>query len=537
MDNEVVIIVRAEDETDKGFASARAKAKSFTADVDNQVRQVGPKIGDGLGGGMLAGLKTSLPAFGQFGIAAGAAMAPLLGSVVGAAMIGGAGAAGILGGLKVAANDPAVKAAGTKLKEELGKDLKDAASSFVPVALQSLDKLKAGFKDILPDLKSIFSTSSTFVGPLLDSSLSGIKKLVSGVEDAVEQAGPIFEAVGRVVETTLSEVGETFTDLSDDTENFATAVDALAPIITGTIEVFEALLEACSETVGAFKSLGEGIGELGLDLGLLEKQTAKHKIRTYEAADASKAAAAATEQQRSELRKLGDEMISQTDPLFGLLSAQRDVTDAQKDYNEALRKHGPRSAETREALAELGQAAFRLQDKVGDAAGGFNGKLTPAMRTALSNAGLTTGQMDKLERELRNAAKAASDWEGTYRQKYVTSYVTNYSGPKEQLPYGTGRAHGGPVGAVRGAQDGALSSGMTLVGEQGPELLSLPAGTQVHTNADTRRMMSEGRGMGGGEMRIVPDFARLDGVTRALLEMLRFEIRAQGGNVQTVLGS
>jgi len=537
MDNEVVIYVRAEDETDKGFASARSKAKSFTADVDKEVKQAGPKIGDGLSGGMLSGLKATLPAFGQFGIAAGAAMAPLLGSAVGAAIIGGAGAAGILGGLKIAANDPAVKAAGTALKEEIGKDLKDAASSFVPVALQSLDKLKGGFKSILPDLKAIFSTSSNFVGPLLDSAMNGIRKLVSGVKDAVENAGPILESVGRLIESTLSEVGETFTDLSDDAENFAVAVDALSFIATTTIEIFEGLLEVCSELVGAFAELGEGIGELAVDMGLVEKTTAKHKIRTYEAADASKAAARASEEQRTALRKLSDEMQAQTDPLFGLIDAQKEVAEAQSAYNKALDKHGPKSAEARDALADLGQAAFRLNDKVGDAAGGFNGRLTPAMRKALDNAGLTKKQINDLERELRQAASAASDWEGTYRQKYITSYVTNYSGPKEQLPYGTGRAHGGPTGAVRGAQDGATSSGMTLVGEHGPELLSLPPGTQVHTNADTQRMMSGGSRGGSDTLVVSPDMSRLDGLSRAIMEMLRYEVRAGGGNVQTVLGS
>ena len=41
------------------------------------------------------------------------------------------------------------------------------------------------------------------------------------------------------------------------------------------------------------------------------------------------------------------------------------------------------------------------------------------------------------------------------------------------------RAMGGTVGA---------NEGMTLVGENGPELVSLPSGSKVHTNAESKRM-------------------------------------------------
>jgi len=36
---------------------------------------------------------------------------------------------------------------------------------------------------------------------------------------------------------------------------------------------------------------------------------------------------------------------------------------------------------------------------------------------------------------------------------------------------------------------GTSHGGMTLVGEQGPELVNLPAGAQVKTNSQTNRMM------------------------------------------------
>jgi phage-related protein len=91
-----------------------------------------------------------------------------------------------------------------------------------------------------------------------------------------------------------------------------------------------------------------------------------------------------------------------------------------------------------------------------------------------------------------------------------------------------GFAHGGIVGQ---AASGGTRSGLTMTGEHGPELLRLPPGTQVRSNPDTRRIGAGAEdGSGGGTLRIL-----LDGT--GLLAGLRKEIRAKGGNVQTVLGT
>lgn len=93
------------------------------------------------------------------------------------------------------------------------------------------------------------------------------------------------------------------------------------------------------------------------------------------------------------------------------------------------------------------------------------------------------------------------------------------------IPFVPGFAHGG----VTGSANGASPSGMTMVGEQGPELLQLPPGTRVRSNPDTRAM--SGGGSGGGSSVIT---IRLEGT--GILDGLRKTIRVQGGDVQTVLG-
>ena len=57
-------------------------------------------------------------------------------------------------------------------------------------------------------------------------------------------------------------------------------------------------------------------------------------------------------------------------------------------------------------------------------------------------------------------------------------------------------------GLIPGGEHAAGTSfapgGLSLVGEQGPELVNLPRGSQVHTASQTRRMMAGGGGGGGG---------------------------------------
>jgi len=90
-----------------------------------------------------------------------------------------------------------------------------------------------------------------------------------------------------------------------------------------------------------------------------------------------------------------------------------------------------------------------------------------------------------------------------------------------------GFAHGGVVGQ---AASGGGRSGLTMTSEHGPELLNLPPGTQVRSNPDTRRKLSQSGGGGESTIHLI-----IEGT--GILKGLRQEIRAiNGGNVQLALG-
>jgi TP901 family phage tail tape measure protein len=141
------------------------------------------------------------------------------------------------------------------------------------------------------------------------------------------------------------------------------------------------------------------------------------------------------------------------------------------------------------------------------------------------------GEIADLTKKLAAAQRAINALQGKtidVRTNFITTN-TQYGVVAHE---GGGYAHGGVVGAAGGGP----RSGMTWVGEQGPELVSIPAGSTVHSANQSRQMDMAGNRGGGGPIELV---INLDGreVARQLFDPFRSEIRDKGGNVQRALGA
>jgi hypothetical protein len=129
-----------------------------------------------------------------------------------------------------------------------------------------------------------------------------------------------------------------------------------------------------------------------------------------------------------------------------------------------------------------------------------------------------------------NTSQALTDVQLLHQE--ISSLPTAYdiaistSGLKQSGKY----AHGGVVGAAVGGP----RSGRILVGEHGPELVDVAAGSTVHTNSDTERMLGGAGPDGGATQKIVLEW--VGGGDDPVFQMIRKGIRARGGNVQKVLG-
>lgn len=173
-------------------------------------------------------------------------------------------------------------------------------------------------------------------------------------------------------------------------------------------------------------------------------------------------------------------------------------------------------------------------------------------RTLKANISSWTSQLEKAKKELksvpsskkaklegeiadleRKISKAKADLASVHGKTVTMTLKVGTAGMPADVRNAFGFAHGGVVGA---AAVGGPRSGMVMVGEHGPELVSLPAGSTVHSNPDTQRMMAGGGGGGAG---MVQTHIYIDGksfmtaVTPAVRETVK---RISGGNVQKAFG-
>jgi hypothetical protein len=136
--------------------------------------------------------------------------------------------------------------------------------------------------------------------------------------------------------------------------------------------------------------------------------------------------------------------------------------------------------------------------------------------------------------QLEQAIAAARRKLDAINGKTSHTYVITHMEARREGSYGTelGYAHGGVIGAAGGGP----RSRLTLVGEQGPELIDLAPGSRVRSNPDTKRMLAGGHAGGGGQPIVVQ--LQLEGrqVAEVLIDPLRGVIQGKGGNVQAVLG-
>ncbi|MDT0377224.1 hypothetical protein RM572_00340 [Streptomyces sp. DSM 42041] len=170
-------------------------------------------------------------------------------------------------------------------------------------------------------------------------------------------------------------------------------------------------------------------------------------------------------------------------------------------------------------------------------------KLKSVPKSKRADLRATISQLQRRVRQAKGELASIRDKRVNITSIFTRIYRTHYR--YDGLPgLGGGWAHGGVVGGraqggvIGRAQTGGPRNGLTWVGEMGPELVSLPAGSTVRTAGDSQRMMRDMLRDGGGRggtavLEIRSGGSRMDDL---LLELLRRAIRVRGGNVQVVLG-
>lgn len=325
----------------------------------------------------------------------------------------------------------------------LGSDLESLDGQFQILANDTTKNswargLQGGLESLIPPLKGA------------DSSLARTKERIGAMDQALAQlvqggkTADAKQAFDRLAQS-LATGGVSMDEFKRQFPQYAAALD-VANAQTAA---------AAGETQNLAGALGEG---------------AKAQD---EYANATDAAAAATRGERAALVSLAEHMRAETDPVFGLLDAQKKLAEAQNEAAAATRKHGKDSAEAKAATRDLALAAIDLQEKAGALGETFDGKMTPALRSTLKAAGLTDTEINGLERQFRDAKKAGDNYSKKYEANVSLTGYNKVEGQLDRLAaYQQALKKGMPVGfhgpvfsGGKGYHDGGRTA---MVGEFEP---------------------------------------------------------------------
>lgn len=517
------------------------------------------------------------------GTSVGVAAAPFVASVMAAGIIGGVGLGGVAGGLAFAAKDQRVREAAKGVSTSVAQEMKSGAAAFVGPAIQGIGIIKKSIDTV--DFDQIFRDSAKNVVPLAQGVGRMIEGLGDGIEDLSAVAGPVVAQIADGLGDIGEAAGEGMSSLADNADQAAASLGTLMDTAALATSAVFGIINGAMEVKGFFDEFAGGI--FAFDSGLkilnktfgttddeMDKNAAGHekikgalegsRLATENFSEENQKSAISVQAHKKALDDLKNALLAEADPVFALMEAQQGLTSAQKAATEATKKFGANSPEAEAALRDLAMAALKLDVAGKELGGTFDGTMSPAMRRTLQAAGVTAPQIDRLERQF-NEARAAGE---RFNRRYIaTLRVDGYPTVYRQLfnvqdrlrdipravniamrITGVGnvsaaaaairknQAHGG----ITGAASGGMHDGMVWTGEYGPELLDLPPGTQVHSNADSMRMASQAAGGGGPvQVRFTPTGQRvLDELAEWLIERLAFTTRTQyGGSVDNMLSA
>lgn len=285
-------------------------------------------------------------------IAAAAAVAPEVGALVSAAVIGGAGIGGVIGGLALVKDDPRVKAAGKGLKDSLLGQLKADAAPFVEPAVAAAAKVEARFESMNGRIQSIFQKSSGFLGPLVDGATKGVDGILRGLDSLITKGKPVIDALGQSFVIVGDSVGNALDTIAGGSEEAGSALTIFAKLTGGTIEVVGYLVRGLTELYGVISYIPGKLKDfgtfMGQNLGIVEKSGESAGQAATEVSKMAKALLVNADAAVAAARASGAFVATAAD----VKAQQQLATDTQDAYNRSLSELTP--AGTRATQISLG---------------------------------------------------------------------------------------------------------------------------------------------------------------------------------------
>lgn len=490
----------------------RMATRSLTSPARTVGRLLGGTLSDGLGQGIANGFKGVGPLMGAalaIAIVAamavvGAALSGLLVTVLGAAFVG-------IGGVS-AGMSKEVQAHWSKALVSMKKDFKSVGEPMIPVLQRGIDKIEEMSNKAAPKLKKAIEDTIPATNKFIDGLLAGFERFGSAAFGPIMDAWNVFAPVfGEEWGEFMDELGNSFGRMADLVREHPTeiaialdlvfeAIDLLIDTITFLGKAWVFMAQNAGDAFGFILS-----GLAGLVGGVLDGVDAMlgglETVAGFIGLDDS-------------IKTARENLQGWRDDAVGKLQSAADAAYGWDDALNTANRKRTLEADISKWNAQIASAKKKLES-------------VPKSKQAKLKADIA---------QLQAKVQAAKGQLASIKNKTVFVTVnTVYNTPRRTVEGGKGNAfaHGG-IRGLSAAATGGVRSNMTMVGEQGPELVNLAPGSRVRSNPDTRRLMSQGGGGGGPiQANLVVSGKVLASV---LIDPLRGEIRDRGGNVQSAIG-
>lgn len=616
-DNNVEIVVTGTDRTDPLWAKVKDKAKAGgktageamsagAASTSADATRAGDKLGDGMLKGVLARLRGGRDQFITAGDAAGmaaskgtrrgflaagigaasdfagglfsklpgllsnhkvaapiaagvAAGAPLIAAAVSGAVLAGLSTGVVAGGVAIAFKDPTVKAEATALGDFIGKEMQQAAGSFVQPTRQALALVRTEWAGIDDDISGAFRAAARYVVPLTQGVMDTLEAVGPGLRKAVEGAEPVINMISKELPQMGKAVGDMFEHMGENGEDSAVALGVVFNTMTSSIELIDTAITGLTKSFGTLTDFIQGIDKVtpdwtpvGAAADWLNEKLAELRgetegtagvfIQVKEATEGSQHAMDAMAERAEILGGSMADAVEQAGSLKDALDvlnggfidsreAERNYQEAIDDLNKSIKENGKtldvntrKGRENQENLDQLAQSVSNQMNAVYQQTEATRGS---AAAQKAANAVYERGraQLVAVATKLLGSKAAAERYADSILgipKKWNTDIDSNAAQARDQareagravrsIPtswttylnvvnrnYGGNSVTGAQEtgGVVGSAQTGGVRANRTLVGEAGPEILDLAPGTRVYSAPDTQRMMAAGGGVGG----------------------------------------
>lgn len=478
---------------------------------------MGGIMSDGIGQGIISGFQVAGPI--GMGILAGiiAGAVSVLGAAIAGALVFGFGAAFVGLGVMITKQTGKIKEVWKETVADIKDSFRDVGDPLIPSIEKALGLARKLAADFAPEMKRAMEAAAPALDEFLRKFDSGLRKLGKKAFDPMMEAFDTFIiALGPHLEDFLEEFGKSLGALARtvkaNSEEIAMAFTLILRILNFLIDTVNFLanawVTALHTTIGAIAAVMDAWASL-LDTIL-------------GAADASLAAIESVAGLIPGMGTKIDEARRNFD-LFrqGVVDDLRQSADEIRGVSRTIEEQNRKNilkADIAQLNAKITQAKANLQT--------VTDKKVQAKIRADINQLLQAKQRAQRELDAINGKTVT-----TY---VITKNIVVGSTAGGIAPGGGGFPSGKATGGITGAATGGVRNNMTLVGEQGPELVNLQPGSHVRSNSDSRRIMSNAGGTGGASQMIFKSSGRR--VDDLLLEILREAIHQRGGNPVTVLG-